>query len=287
MSCFCDVDGGTIPECARCFMKTLSKSLSDRHSIDLLVGFEIECVFLRRRPENERDPYEPLTKTHAWGTLSADQWTNLLPLAMEIHDALQGIGIQIQAMHPESAPGQYEFILPPLAPVDAVDTLYQARQCIAMVAEQHGLRATLHPMPFPGAGSGAHAHVSLNSEQLSTSDLEQKGKHFSAEVLAHMEALCAFSLSETESYTRVAENSWTSGTWVAWGTQNREVPLRKSARNRWEVRVIDGFANMYLVLGAVMAAGLRGLDSETEEVIGDCPGESLNPVLDCASCPHH
>ena len=87
---------------------------------------------------------------------------------MEIADALQSIGIQIQAMHPESAPGQYEFILPPLPPVEAVDTLYQARQCIAMVAEQHGLRATLHPVPFPDAGgSGAHAHISLNPSSAS------------------------------------------------------------------------------------------------------------------------
>jgi glutamine synthetase len=254
-------------------MKYLSKDIEERHFINLLVGFEIECVFLRRRPENEKDPYEPLSKTHAWGTLSADQWMNLLPIVLEISDALQSIGIQIQAMHPESAPGQYEFILPPLPPVEAVDTLYQARQCIAMVAEHHGLRVTLHPMPFPGAGSGAHAHISLNSEQLSPPQLDIKESQFWAEVLAHLEAICAFSLSEAESYNRVVEDSWTSGTWVAWGTQNREVPLRKSASNRFEVRTIDGFANMYLVLTAIMAAGLRGMDEETEESIKDCPGE--------------
>jgi glutamine synthetase len=258
-------------------MKKLSTEISDRHSIDLLVGFEIECVFLRRRSGNERDPYEPLTKTHAWGTISSDQWVNLLPIVMEIHDALQNIGIQIEAMHPESAPGQYEFILPPLPPIEAVDVLYQARQCIAMVAEQHGLRATLHPMPFPGAGSGAHAHVSLNSEQLTDEQLEKKGSQFWAEVLAHMETICAFSLSEEVSYNRVVEHSWTGGVWVAWGTENREVPLRKSAKNRWEVRVIDGLANMYLVLGAIMATGLHGMDKETEEVITDCPCKPCYP----------
>jgi glutamine synthetase len=70
--------------------------------------------------------------------------------------------------------------------------------------------------------------------------------------------------------------------WIAWGTQNREVPLRKSAENRWEVRAIDGFANMYLVLGAIMVVGLRGMDEETEEVMKDCPGMSSPPPLDAS-----
>ncbi|KIW00908.1 hypothetical protein, variant [Verruconis gallopava] len=271
MSCLCDTEGNPIPECARCAVKKLEREVLEKHSIELLVGFEIECVFLRRGSDSEQSEYECLTTTHAWGTLSAEQWMKLLPLTMEIHDALQSIGIQIQAMHPESAPGQYEFILPPLSPTEAIDTLYQARQCIAIVAEQHSVRATLHPKPFSGAGSGAHAHVSLNSDHLSEEQLQAKGTHFWAEVLAHMEALCAFSLPESESYDRIVEDSWTGGVWVAWGTQNREVPLRKSAGNRWEIRAIDGFANMYLVLAAIMAAGLRGMDEQVEETIKDCP----------------
>jgi glutamine synthetase len=190
---------------------------------------------------------------------------------MEVHDALASIGIQMPYFHPESAAGQYEFVLPPLPPVEAVDTLYQARQCLGIVAERHGLRVTLHPLPFVGAGSGAHMHVSLNSENLLPDEIQEKGKHFWASVLEHMESICAFSLAEKESYGRVAVDHWTSGIWVAWGTQNREMPLRKSAENRWEIRCIDGFANMYLVLAVILAAGVRGIEEQTEEVIKDCP----------------
>lgn len=280
MACYCDEEGKAIPECGRCLVKQLEKNITERHNVDLLVGFEIELVFLRRVPDNEKSPFEPLTKTHAWSTLSVDQWMNLLPLAMEVSDALQSIGIQIQAMHPESTPGQYEFILPPLPPVEAVDTLYQARQCIAMVAEQHGLRATLHPVPFAdAAGSGAHAHISLNKsravakEAISDESLTKKGTQFVASIFAHLEGICAFSLSEAESYGRVAEDHWTGGVWIAWGTQNREVPIRKCASNRWEIRNIDGFANMYLVLGVIMAAGMGGMDEKVDEVMLDCPGK--------------
>ena len=279
MARFCGADGESIPECPRDFMSTMVKHVGDRHNLDLLVGFEIEVVFLRRIPDNEQAPFEPLTRTHAWSTLSADQWMNMLPIAMEVHDALQSIGIQIQAMHPESAPGQYEFVLPPLPPVKAVDTLYQARQCIAMIAEQHGLRATLHPVPFPeAAGSGAHAHISLNKSegdektQLSDEAVAKKGSQFWAALLAHLEGICALTMSEAESYGRVTEDHWTGGVWIAWGTQNREVPIRKIVNNRWEVRVIDGFANMYLVVGSILAAGLRGMDDEVDAVLLDCPG---------------
>lgn len=61
------------------------------------------------------------------------------------------------------------------------------------------------------------------------------------------------------------------GTWVAWGMQNREVPLRKSAPLRWELRSIDGTANMYLALTAVLAAGLSGVEQGLEMHIKDCP----------------
>jgi glutamine synthetase len=46
---------------------------------------------------------------------------------------------------------------------------------------------------------------------------------------------------------------------VAWGTQNRETPLRRISPGRWELRCLDGFANMYFALSALLAAGLLGL----------------------------
>lgn len=69
-------------------------------------------------------------------------------------------------------------------------------------------------------------------------------------------------MPEAVSYERVADDSWTGGTWVAWRTQNREVPLRRVNGGRWEIRCLDGFANMYFAMSAVLAAGILGLKSD-------------------------
>jgi len=153
-------------------------------------------------------------------------------------------------------------------------------------------------MPFPGIGTAgrnpvlhiylrpvltsvlslltAHAHISLNSRTLTDADLQSAQMSFMASVLQHLPALCAFTMPQAVSYQRVADDAWTGGTWVAWGTQNREVPLRrvpvigKGAGDRWEVRCLDGMANMYLALGAILGAGRAGLRDGANMSLGDC-----------------
>lgn len=64
--------------------------------------------------------------------------------------------------------------------------------------------------------------------------------------------------SKTRSLTNVP-----IGTWIGWGTQNRETPLRRIEQSHYEFKCMDGLANPYLALGAVIGAGVRGvLDSE-------------------------
>ena len=149
------------------------------------------------------------------------------------------------------------------------------------MAVQQGLRATCHPMPFPGIGTAAHAHISLNGSALSTMVLEKIEMSFMASVLEHLPGLCGFTMPQAVSYDRVVDDSWTGGTWVAWGTQNREVPLRRVGAtkdgegSRWEVRCLDGMANVYLALGAIVGAGLAGLRDGAEMKMGDCTSTTL------------
>jgi glutamine synthetase len=254
--------GNPLPSCPRTSLETLINTLQYTHSTTLLIGFEIEVTFLSRNTNTRpKDPAQstflPITGTHAWGTLSAEQWLRL-PFLSEIVLALDDMGIEILQFHAESSPGQYEFILPPAPPLLAIDTLIQARQVIAQIASQHEYRATLYPKPFENAGTAAHAHISLHPP-------EHDMQFFVGGVLRHLPALCAFTMPDTSSYARVEDDTWTGGSWVAWGTQNREVPLRRIKSGHWELRCLDGLANMYFAVAAVIGAGLLGLQSGQEQ----------------------
>jgi glutamine synthetase len=166
-------------------------------------------------------------------------------------------------------------VLAPLPIIKAIDTLVQARQVVQQIARLHKLRATLHPMPLKDVSSGQHVHISLNSTTLLPEDLRKKEFSFFAGILEHLPSLCTFLLPNEASYVRIADNTWTSGTWVAWGTQNREVPLRRVNQGRWEVRCLDGFANPYLALSALLAAGLNGVESKKQMIAKDC---TTNPA---------
>jgi glutamine synthetase len=259
-----DESGLPVRECPRNNLETFIYDLQTNHSINILVGFEIEVTFLTRNPSSANAPYTPLTHTHAWGTLTPEQWLQL-PLLAEMATALSEIGIDVQQFHAESGPGQYEFVLPPMPALIAIDTLIQARQVIAQIAATHDLRATLHPQPYPGIGTAAHAHISLSPP-------DKDIQFFVGGVLRHLPAICAFAMPEDVSYKRVVDDHWTGGTWVAWGTQNRETPLRRVSQGRWEIRCLDGLANMYFAVGAVLAAGLLGVkEGMTEFAEKDIP----------------
>lgn len=257
-----------------------------QYQLDFLVGFEIEITFCKRNRESA-DIFEPMDSNHAWGTFSDEQYTDSMPLMLAITTALQEIGIEVLTMHSEAGAGQYEFVLPPLEPILAIDTLIQARQCIMQIAATHGLRATCHPTPFPGIGQAAHAHISFNRAGKPVKDLEWMEMSFMAAVLEHMPGLCAFTMPQAASYGRVVDDSWTGGTWIAWGTDNREVPLRKSAYLRWEIRCLDGFANMYLALCAILAVGLHGMANGVKMTLKDCTSTSIagfsQPALICVA----
>jgi glutamine synthetase len=255
-------DGHPLPACPRNNLETLITELQYKHNTTLQVGFEIEVTFLTRNqplnPSNSQapqQPYEGATKVHAWSTLTPTQWLQT-PMLAEIATSLSDMGIDLQQFHAESGPGQYEFILPPAPPLLAIDTLIQTRQVIAQIAALHGLRATLHPKPFgeKGAGSAAHAHISMQPPN-------RDKDFFVGGVLKHLPALCAITMPDAQSYARVVDDQWTGGTWVSWGTQNRECPLRRVEDGQWEIRCLDGLANMYFVMTGIVAAGMLGLSA--------------------------
>lgn len=254
-------------QCARTKLDTLTRLIEQKSNCSMLVGFELEfCVLRERTLGNGRIEYETANTDHSWCSMTRED-EMLLGMLEEAALALQSFGIMVQQFHAELGPGQWEFVLSPDSPLRAVDTLVLARNVVMKIAAKHGYRATLHPrLSSDKPGTGAHVHISLNSERADLATVES----FFAGILDHFTSVAAFTLPQDISYGRVVEGIGSGGDYVCWGWENRETILRRISSNRCEIKMMDGLANPYLGLCALLAAGLDGLIQGSVLSAGPC-----------------
>lgn len=254
------------PGCQRHFLRRMVARAAEL-DLDLLASWELEWIVGR-----ERDgAYEPLHRGPGYGAATLPETG---PVMLDLLDAFARAGIPIEQVHPEHAHGQMEASVSPSDPVTACDRAVLSRLVIRSVIARHGWRASFAPRVVAGSvGSGAHIHFSLRQSgeaqfaggQL-PEGLRQGGAAFLAGVLEHLPALTALGASTPLSYARLTPSFW-AGAFACWGNENREAALRlegvggpdpeRTANVEW--KSADGTANPYLVLGAIIAAGLDGV----------------------------
>ncbi|KIY45471.1 glutamine synthetase/guanido kinase [Fistulina hepatica ATCC 64428] len=266
--------------CSRTILKRIVAEAQTSLDVQFLVGFESEFI-LHKSDFSESSPVMPVNLQHDWSTSAGlASGTVEATVMQEIADAIQASGIELQHYHVEAAPGQYEVVTGPLPPLEAADALIHTREIIRNVASLHGLQATFAPRVFmDSAGSSTHTHISVHSGRhtKTAEGLSMPEASFLAALLEHLPAVPAITLPTRESYKRMADGVWSGGTYVCWGTENREAPIRltnaKSPHSRnFEVRCIDATANPHLVLAAVLGAGLQGIRSKLPLEMPDCHG---------------
>lgn len=263
---FSELNGDPVAKCPRTLLQRVTSEARSTKGIEFIVGFEIEVVFTKWTIVEGQVTYDPSNEFgygHGYSTASALRDKNIMSLVEAIFDRCALAGIPIQHFHPEATPGQFEFVLPALPPLTAVDTLTATRDIIHTIAADFSYRATLYPKPYPHKmGTGAHIHLSLNPPSLQ--------ENFFAGVIKHLRAIIAFTYPNAASYERVSDSTLSGSTWVSWGTENRESPLRRINGSHYELRCADGFANMYLALSAIIAAGMLGVSHGEPMTIKDC-----------------
>lgn len=154
---------------------------------------------------------------------------------------------------------------------------------VKTLAEQRGLTATFMPKPFSHlTGNGAHIHMSLwndganaFADSADQMGLSQLAYEFLGGVLAHGRGLAALCNPTINSYRRLGATMTTSGsTWspryISYGGNNRTHMIRIPEGGRFECRLVDGAANLYLALAGILAAGLEGIEKQIE------PGKRLD-----------
>ncbi|MGZ6387206.1 MAG: glutamine synthetase family protein, partial [Ktedonobacteraceae bacterium] len=250
---------------------TLSHALDLANSIgfNFLVAPELEFFLLHLEGKT------PMPLPHDRGgyfDLSTDLAATV---RRQMVQALQQMGIKIEASHHEVAAGQHELDFEAADALQIADGLMTAKYVLKGIAAQHDLYATFLPKPFFGVnGSGMHTHQQLISnvsgqnvfvDEHGEYGLSDIGRYYIAGQLAHAHAMCAILAPLVNSYKRLVPG-FEAPVFIKWGRVNREALIRvprpgidRQHSARIELRCPDPSSNPYLALAVMLRAGLDGI----------------------------
>lgn len=200
-------------------------------------------------------------------------------------ESLQELDFDVYQIDHEDANGQFEINYTYGNALESADRFTMVRMAAGEIASDLGMVCSFMPKPASNrTGNGMHFHLSICDESgknLFNDDSDVNGMglskmayHFTAGLLHHAKALCAFAAPTVNSYKRLVVGGSDSGsTWapayIAYGDNNRSAMVRVPY-GRLEFRLPDSGCNPYLVHAALIAAGLDGIERELE------PGDAHN-----------
>ena len=204
-------------------------------------------------------------------------------LIKEICDSMIELGWNPYQNDHEDANGQFEMNWDYSDCLTTADRHVFFKFMVKSLAEKHGLRATFMPKPFQNlTGNGCHAHISLwdgkqnkfleSGEKLGLSKIAY---NFLGGIMKFAQPLTAFFNPTINSYRRINAPPTKSGaSWspssISYSGNNRTHMIRVPDPGRFELRLMDGATNPYLLQAGVAAAGIHGLINKTD------PGEPLS-----------
>ena len=271
------MDGKPVDASPRIMLKKQIEKLSKRN-LKMKSGVECEYFLLSEDGKSISDPKDIQSKP----CYDQSALMRRYELIKEICDCMIELGWNPYQNDHEDANGQFEMNW------DYSDSLITADRhtffkfMVKSLAEKHGLRATFMPKPFTNlTGNGCHAHISLWNgksnkflEQGDRLGLSKLAYNFLGGIIKNATSLAAFFNPTINSYRRINAPPTKSGaSWspssISYTGNNRTHMIRVPDPGRFELRLMDGSSNPYLLQAGVMAAGLDGINNKID------PGEPL------------
>ncbi len=207
------------------------------------------------------------------------------PFAKEMCDSMIEMGFKPYQLDHEDANGQFEMNWDYDDALKTADRHVFFKYMTRELAERHGMRATYMPKPFfDRTGSGCHAHISLWDKTGKKNLFENKkddlglsplAYEFLGGIMHNTRSLAAIFNPTVNSYKRIRASRTASGaiwapTTITYAGNNRTHMIRVPASGRFELRLMDGAANPYLMQAGMLAAGLDGIENKRD------PGKPLH-----------
>jgi glutamine synthetase len=215
---------------------------------------------------------------------------------LDMRQALLGAGIEVEGSNAEYGPGQIEINCGPADALTTADNTVLFKSIVKQVAVQHGLRATFMPKPWAEqGGSGMHVHTSLKQADGSNAfadcadgEPNDTMRHWMGGLLEHAQSMTLIGAPTSNGPRRIRPYTF-APTHVTWGLDNRTVLARciaesGSGANRVEFRSAGADANPYLIIAAILAAGIDGIEHSRDPGML-CEGDMYGNPGDHAELP--
>ena len=293
---FYEMDGRPWDYCPRGALRRALEDLARETGWQLYSTFEQEFTYSGVDAHPPR-PYE-LDGLRRIGTFGTD----LLSL-------LRCAGITPDAFLAEFGPQQFEVTTTPALGLRAADEAVIVRELLRATAFRHNATVSVAPMADPdGVANGTHVHFSfrdaVNHPCLYDADqplqMARPAQSFVAGLLSALPAICAVSAPSVASYYRLRPNRWAPvsadigafdrGAALRISPMNATDPADRARQYNVEFRVADATANPYLLLTALVRAGLDGIQrgARLDQHVAEALPRSLDEALDhFATIPDH
>src|SRR5918996_4807924 len=131
-----------------------------------IFGIEQEYTFFKgSRPLGFPEGGFPAAQGGYYCGVGADEIFGRDVVEAHLENCLKA-GLGISGINAEVMPGQWEFQVGPLAPLEVSDHLWVARWLLYRTAEDFGVAATLDPKPVKGDWNGAGAHTNFSTKAM-------------------------------------------------------------------------------------------------------------------------